>query len=126
MKDHFIPILQDIACDRVFDLDTLTDSGGTLKLHLSNESGKKFTLSFDDSLAFRKLDEGDALAIVNQAKVTSKLGLSFYRVENSQFLEWFLAQGYGVRASERLLHISVMTSDDIIDVICLNEPKVVA
>ena len=119
-----MPVLQEHAPERLFDLDRLLDESGVLEIALLREDGGRFDLLFPTYLAYRKLDEGNALQALQDAADSTKLGRSFYRVEESDFLDWFVAQGHGIRASDPLIHFVVMTMNDVIDVICLNEPEV--
>ena len=122
MANRFVPILQDHAPAEPFDLDKLADEWGILIIHLLATDGTRVRLVFDDYRAYRKRDEGDALRMLNDAK--GALGRSFYRVEGSEFLEWFHAENYDTWRDRPLTHIVIMTIDDIIDVICRSEPRI--
>ena len=126
MRNRYLPVLQEHAPERSFDLDRLLDESGVLEIALLREDGSKFKLLFPTYLAYRRLDEGDALGALKDAADSTKLGRSFYRVEESGFLDWFVAQG-GIHSRDPLVHFVIMTANDIIDVICYeDEPKVVA
>jgi len=49
---------------------------------------------------------------------------SFYTAEDSEFLDWFAKQSYGVRKETFLHHSVVVTVDDVIDVISIELPNV--
>ena len=120
-----MPVLQEHAPEQLFDLGRLLDESGVLEIALLRDDGGKFELLFPSYLAYRKLDEGDALRVLKDAADSTKLGRSFYRVEESDFLDWFIAQRGGIRANDPLIHFVVMTMNDIIDVICRDAPEVV-
>lgn len=124
-RNRYVPVLQEHAPVELFEFDRLLDEYGVLVIHLTGASGCGLALSFDDYLVYRKLDDGDALAAIDECAGSAELGRSFYRVEGSDFLDWFVAQSHGVRAKDALIHLTVMTTNDIIDVICFAEPKVV-
>ena len=50
----------------------------------------------------------------------------FYQVENSSYIKWFLEQNVQIRSSQSLIHFVYTTIDDIIEVIDLEEPGVLA
>ncbi len=124
MRNRYVPVLQEHAPERLFDLGRLLDEYGRLEIGLLREDGSKLKLLFPTYLAYRKLDEGNALQTLSDAG--SMLGRSFYRVKESDFLDWFIAQSRGIHVKDPLIHFVVMTINDIIDVICNeDEPQIV-
>jgi hypothetical protein len=124
MPNRYVPILQEHAPSSLFDLDRLIDERGVLSVHLLHESGHRLSLTFEGYLAYRKRDEGNAMRTLSDASGSGGLGKSFYRVEDSSFLEWFEADGYGLHRAEGLVHVVVMTIDDVIDIICQKVPLI--
>jgi hypothetical protein len=120
-----VPVLQEHAPEQLFDLDRLLDESGVLEIALLRQDGSRLELLFPSYLAYRKLDEGDAFEALKHAADSTKLGRSFYRVEESDFLDWYIVQRGGIRANDPLIHFVVMTLNDIIDVICRDAPEVV-
>lgn len=120
-----MPVLQEHAPAQSFDLARLLDKSGVLEIALLREDGSRFELLFPTYLAYRKLGEGDAFEALRSAADSTTLGRSFYRVEESGFLDWFIAQRGGVRPNDPLFHFAIMTMNDIIDVICRDAPEVV-
>lgn len=45
---------------------------------------------------------------------TSQAGRSFYLVQSSDYVRWFVDQSHGVRQAESLKHITIVTPDDVI------------
>jgi hypothetical protein len=123
---RYIPVFQQYAPPRVYDLDELREHAGVLEVHLRSEDRRRLTFSFSAHLAFQKADEGDSLVTLNAIGSISELGRSFYRVEESDYIRWFVEQSYGIRSPESLTHIVITTIDDIIDVITLEMPSIVA
>jgi len=122
--NRYLPILQEHAPSALYDLERRVDERGVLTLHLLRDDGGRRTPIFDGYLAYRKRDEGSALKTLGEAKDSGGLGKSFYRVEESEFLEWFEADGHGVNHDRGWMHVAIMTIDDIIDVICRQMPLV--
>ena len=124
---RYIPTLQEHAPEPpvIYDLEELSERAGVLEIRLVVEGQRRLTLSFSEHLAFRKADEGDSLVTLNAVNSTSTAGRSFYLVEDSDYVRWFVEQNYGVRHAESLTHILIATVDDIIDVLTLQWPSVV-
>ncbi|MEZ5831372.1 MAG: hypothetical protein R3D05_09330 [Dongiaceae bacterium] len=119
---RYVPILHEHAPSALYDLERLMDERGLLTLHLLQDNSRRRTLVFDGYLAYRKRDEGSALKTLGEVKDSGGLGASFYRVEESEFLAWFEADGHGVNRGRGWMHVAVMTVNDIIDVICRQVP----
>lgn len=117
-------VLQEYAKSGPYDLEELVDRGGVLQLYLIGVRNKSLRIEFDSYIAYRKIDEGDAMVTLSQLATCGKAGKSFYQVASSEFVSWLLEQGYGVRSSQELLHYVVVTVDDIIDVISHGQPSV--
>lgn len=107
--------------DGVFSLDMLVDRGGVLQLHLCRRE-ERVLISFNSYLSYRKSDEGDVLKTLEEIDSVSKLGGMLYEVENSDYLQWFLDQSYGIRSDAK--QYLVLTSNDVVEVICLENPDV--
>ncbi|MBA8737074.1 hypothetical protein [Chromobacterium violaceum] len=114
-----------IKCSRLIDgvflLDMLIDRGGVLQLHLCRRE-ERVLISFNSYLSYRKSDEGDVLKTLEEIDSVSKLGGMLYEIENSDYLQWFLDQSYGIRSGAK--QYLVLTSNDVVEVICLENPDV--
>jgi hypothetical protein len=120
----FSPISKDAFTGRVLDEDSLRDAAGVLEIVLLDEKKEKVIVRFDDFVAYRKLDEGDAFNILHEISTTSTLGHTLYLVDGSQFLEWFSGESQHVRDRQGLKHFCLITLNSVVDVIAFNEPKV--
>lgn len=123
---RYVPALQGYASSKLYDLEEMCERAGILELHLIDETQRRLRMSFSKHLAFRKADEGDSLVTIHAISATSQLGRSFYLVEDSEYVCWFVDQGYGIWRDriESLLHLTVATVDDVIDIITLELPVV--
>jgi hypothetical protein len=106
-----------------YDLDELVDRKGILEIRLIDEGRRRLSITFDCYLAYRKLDEGDALVTLEEVTQRCELGKSFYLVEESSFLDWFVSQTCGSRSRDHLQHYAVHTINDVIDVISPTPPS---
>jgi hypothetical protein len=119
---RYIPVLQEMALPKPFELRALLDIDGLLELRLESEGGGKLRVRFDSYLAYRKLDEGDAMSILRDIQAGGVPGKSFYRVEESEFVAWFMAQCFSSRAHQPLTHFCILTVDDVIDILARDPP----
>ena len=104
--------------------DRISDEAGTLEIILEDESEAKLSVSFDAYLAFRKMDEGDALHTLEDISETSELGTRLYLVEDSEYLRWFHFESGTIHKGQKLAHYCLTTIDSVIDVISFEPPTV--
>lgn len=125
---RYLPAFQKYAPTppKLYDLEELRERSGVLELHLVRQNVDRLHITFSDHLGFRKAGESDALVTLDAIVATSQPGRSFYFVEDSDYIRWFVDQGHGVQRAESLRHIAIITIDDVIDVISLGLPSVVA
>ena len=121
---NFIPIIQEQVADGHWNLEQLLDREGTLSLALQNDRGQRLTLSFDSYMAYRKVDEGDALLMLSQMRKTGGTAKYFYRVEESTFVEWFNLERCAEGSVQDLIHFALAAENDIVDVLALELPIV--
>lgn len=122
--NRYVAILQEHAPSALFELDELVDQSGVLTLRLVGTHGSICRVSFDGYVAYRKIDEGDAMALLAQLAASATAGRSFYRVEESDFVEWVVSQSYGVREPGTLTHYAIVALNDIVDVVSLGDPVI--
>src|SRR6185312_10261553 len=91
--------------------ERISDQAGTLEIHLEDEGGAKLSVAFDAYLAFRKMDEGDALHTLQDIEETSELGTRLYLVEDSEYLRWFHFESENVRKGQEIAHYCLTTID---------------
>ncbi|MFU2489683.1 hypothetical protein [Thauera sp. WH-1] len=120
----YSPILQEYFCNARFELEELVDRAGSLVLTLVRTDGSRVRLQFDSYMAYRKLDEGDALLTLSAMRRTGGMSKSFYRVDNSDFLVWFNEERCGPTPGGPLTHYMVATANDIVDVLSLDPPTI--
>ncbi len=120
----YIPILQEHFCNARLDLEELVDRAGSLVLTLASTDGSQIRLKFDSYMAYRKLDEGDALLTLSAMRKTGGMGKSFYRVDDSDFLIWFNEERCGAAPGKSLVHYAIATVNDIVDVLSLDPPAI--
>jgi hypothetical protein len=121
---RYSAILQAHASQAPFTLEQLLDKGGTLEILLSGRLGGALVVSFDSYLAYRKMDEGDAMVALSQVASVGLQGRSFYQVEESDYHAWFLAQSYGIHEASAIGHFAVHALNDVVDVLALEAPRI--
>jgi len=121
----YFAIWQDIAANHRFELNSLLDAEGKIRLELIDDMNRKFTIVSETCLSYRRIDEGDALVGIDDLVASAGTAKVFYRVEESEFLEWFHSQSDGIYKNRDIQHFSICTSNDIIDLITHDIPEIV-
>jgi len=121
--NHYVPILQEYVCNTRFEFDQLIDHAGILVIRLNNNNSQ-LELKFSSYVAYRKLDEGDALLTLSAMRNSGKTNKCLYRVDNSNFLTWFNTERCGSMSNQCVTHYSIAPANDIIDVLSLDFPEV--
>ena len=104
--------------------DRIVDEDGVLVVLLSDDIGKSVRISFNAYLAFRKMDEGDAIHTLADINETSQLGTRLYSVADSEYLRWFHFESEAIHKPQKLTHYCLTTVDSVIDVISFEPPDV--
>src|SRR5258706_15603868 len=87
-----VAILQEQGFRLSLDLMELVDREDVLVLTLGDADGRCVQVRFDSYVAYRKLDEGDALLTRAAMRRSGGTGKYFYRVEDSDLGAWFHAE----------------------------------
>jgi hypothetical protein len=95
-----------------------------LQVRLLHPERRRLLITFSDHLAFRKAGERYALVTLDTITATSLAGRSFYLAEESDYVRWFVEQGDGIQRAESLIHMTIVTTDAVIDVISRSGPAV--
>lgn len=82
------PVRLKWAIEGAPELNELSGRQGVVEVRLKDLHENLIVFSFDNHLAYRKLDEGDALVALAQLHATAQSGLLLYEVRNSDFIEW--------------------------------------
>ena len=122
--NKFFPVKRSSLAGRPPDEESIVDVNGCLSITLVAEGEMKIAALFDDYIAYRKLDEGDAFNTLREIAESSELGHLLYLVEASNFITWFMEENQFVRNREMLKHYCLTTSNSLIDVICFAPPKI--
>lgn len=119
---RYVPILQQHASGDVPELELLEWRAGALRLVLGCVQ-TRLEVVFDAAFSYRVVDEGDDLVALG---AIASPGRIFYRVEDSDYLAWFIGRGHGVRDGQGLQHYAILTINEIVDVLSLGDPAVAA
>lgn len=118
----YIPIYQEVIGSVPLDCEELRDSTNGLDIVFSSDGGDKLTVHFQKQLTYRLIDEGDALVMLDQFFESGGGGDFLYKVEKSDFLDWFHWQSRGLHINRGLFHYVIFAENDIIDVISFDDP----
>ena len=113
---RYVPAFQQYAPTppKLYDLEEMCERSGVLEVHLVRQEKDRLHITFSDHLGFRKAGESDALVTLDAIAATSQAGRSFYLVEDSDYVRWFVDQSHGIQRAESLRHITIVTIDDVI------------
>lgn len=106
-------------------LDSLVDNKDGLSLKLIEQGGEKrnVTIQFSDVYGYRNFDEGDL------TEYWKKLGgyptFVCFSVASSELLDWIKTQSPYKEYPEGVSHFTVVTSNDVIDVLTYGDPKII-
>jgi hypothetical protein len=100
----------------------LVDDTHFLRVYLQGEpDGPTLVVAFD-RIAYRVSDESDRLSTMDS--LAGKALTPLCVVANSTWLPTFVRDGYEMRANQSLKHFAIITSDEVVDVIALDDPTV--
>lgn len=96
MTERYSPTEQKVIKGFMFDCIELRDGKDGLSITLIDENGSKLLVFFENFLAYRRLDEGDAIKIMAEIKPSFEKSKIFYVVEGSKFVAWFNEQSCNI------------------------------
>jgi len=123
---RYVTTFQEFAEFGLYDLEELCERSGVLEIRLCllNAASGRLVIKFSSHLSFRKAGESEGLVTLDAIAATSKPGRSFYIAEDSDYVRWLVKQSHGIQKPELLTQYTIVTVDDIVDVITLEPPSV--
>ena len=121
---RYVPIHQEQVKDRVPCLEQLCEKDGALVVILVDGAGRHIKLKFASLVAYRRVYEGDALLILAAMKRSGGTGKWLYQVDDSDFVAWHRLQRGGPMRIQEVLHFTIATQDEIIDVLSTEAPVI--
>lgn len=117
-------VASDLRLERQILLKRLVDDSEGLSLFLEETTGqcRKLVLLFSDVYGYRNFDEGDLIEYWNDLGGYPEHVC--YQILKSKFLDWAKHQSPYKEYPEGIKHYSVSTSNDVVDILCYEEPKV--
>lgn len=97
-----------------------------IELYIPDEKSKILTIDFDGFLAFRSMDESkysceprefEKTLLDMQPEPNFYQKWSLFTIKNSKYIDWFLEQTGGVHDNDPIIHYSIETPDDVIEVL---------
>jgi hypothetical protein len=108
---------------RALDTPVLTDHyerGFQLTLAEPSANGRAFDVHFENPLAFRSANESYRLKMIESL---TDVPWSTFKVENSEWLEWFHDQTLGIYRDWRIQHF-VFLGEAVVEVLSVTEPRI--
>jgi hypothetical protein len=127
MKEKLIKWSPVEGIPKVLYVEGLHDDYEGFRILLKGEGSKSrmLRITFDPALAYRNVDDGDRLKSLSEW--AGDEDWSLFTIENSAFIDWFIDENhpkYDRYDRENIVHYSIMTPNDIVDVISEFKPKV--
>ena len=106
-----------------------TMAGFTIKLSEYKDEKKGVILLFENGIeGYRNADESfryKTILYLHKQYGDSFLGQwTFFKVQNSSYIQWLLEESCGTNYSLSLTHFSFFTGNDVLDVVSTDEPTV--
>ncbi|WP_427340828.1 hypothetical protein [Caloranaerobacter sp. DY30410] len=112
-------------------LDSLIDNidGLILKFSDEDDEGLQVKVVFEDHvLSYRNRDEGEFLRKFKYLGDTygDKFysNWSFFQVKNSEYIQWFNEENFGIHQNEDIRHYVFITVNDVVEILSVYEPKI--
>ena len=112
--------------DEYVYLHSLYDDLYGLTLTFNNHGGtRQYKITFDPYFAYRKSEEGYLFEIWASSEYSENPGKTFYKVEDSDYLEWMHNKSCGIYKDQSITHFAIYTDDDCLDILSLTDNPVV-
>jgi len=105
--------------------DALHDDNEGFRIILEHESGQgpMLKVTFGKFLAYQNIDESNRLKFWNEQKDIDEK-YTFYEVENSSWVKWFVNENKGKYESSEIKHYMILTGQDVIEVLSYDELQI--
>lgn len=114
-----------------YSIESISDTLDGFKIVLFEENAEqnKLQIFFDNSVdAYRSTYESFRQKIIND--LHEKYGQSFYvnwsffKINNSSYVQWLSEESYGITDMIGVMHFSIVTKEEIVDIIACYQPDV--
>lgn len=104
-------------------IDEVTDDiEKGLSIVLSDEEGKQLILNWDGVVESYMCTEESARTILyDNPELTM---WTFFKIENSQYLQWIVEQSIGICQNDKIHHFCIIGINSIVDIVAGYEPVV--
>jgi len=108
--------ISDISNEFIY-LENLTDLIGEIEVTLGNKCYETHKVLFKNVISYKSSYEVARSKLFYNNICSVKKGI-FYKVSNSQYINWVSSQSDGIYNKNDLVHFCVVTTEYIIDIIC--------
>lgn len=115
MSEKFEKI-SDIGSEFIY-LEKITDLLDEIEITLGNKFYKTHKILFKNVISYRSSYEVARSKLFYENVCSAKNGV-FYKVSNSQYVDWISLQSNGIYNKSNLVHFCIVTTEYIIDIIC--------
>ena len=104
-------------------IEKLIDDSNGVTICLKREQGLKvLKVTFDGVLSYRNTNESYLLKIWHDTE-KSKLGKTFYIIQNSSYVDFFNEMSLGAYSNWEVKHFAIYTETDCVDVLSTVNPS---
>ena len=125
---HWKPIGLDLYGN--YETNQIIDKRDFFKLLITKVVNQELVeITFDKSVwAFRRTSESFRQNVFKDLSLTYGddfyINWSFFKIENSNYLNWLKEESDGVSNHLKLVHYVIMTLDDVFDIVANYEPRI--
>lgn len=103
-------------------LKKIIDDENGLSIITETANNQEAIINFDFFYSYRNTDESYRLKTINELRCMSES--SIFISTNSDYLDWFNYESLGIYSNEKQKHYVILTSENVIDVLSLDEPSI--
>lgn len=115
-------VFQENTGNSEWDLNYLKDTVDNLNIEFIDQSGQRLLFTFAEFLAYRVLDEGDAIRTVSDISSHGVIGKFFYLSKGTPFEEWFHGESFNAHRARGINCYTFASLNHVIEVISLDRP----
>lgn len=128
MLEEWIKMSNDVIPRGRYEVTQVLKNFDGVLIELDNEINKLSIFFENTVLALRVCDEGDRLRTIDEVLSNKEdsffIDWPFYIVKNSRFSQWMENESFGIRKQATFKHYSIVTPNDVIDILSVSEPQI--
>lgn len=103
-------------------LDTLIDNRNGLIIKIVTDDNIYYEIEFSNYLGYRNFNESERLSLLEEYPILTEPKSFFFIGENTNFVKWLVEESLNILDSNDMNHFFIVTSDNIIEILCNETP----